>query len=458
MAAASAVENNNISTKDTYKVKLKNNNDEHSIIVPLKTEGRYSLKLGDKKFYDIFNKETNEDKTSSHKKFIDNFLKQRVNLEGNNGKSISLRDNIKQYITRDPRLAFRLMVSDRNIIKKDLEKCNIIEFSLKNKLEINNESNTNESNTNESNTNESNTNNEENDDTNNGIKDYAKIYNNQQKKQQKKQNKEYTKRKKTFKKSSNKLSKKIYKIFHPVKNCIKKKEIIFGYSRLKEHETTGKVKLPKTNHMNSLIIDIKKKYIIVFDPKGSSPNVTYENIPKDFLYSELDQHLTPEDIDIKKFKYITTRPDKLFSLSMLKPTWPQSTVFQDTDQSVYCLYANLLYMINRDIITSEKDILSLFSNKFMNTYKVNLLLVLLYHTLEEDKKEIRDFEKNLNQVKANNNNNNNNQLISQINSTLSKRTGKKNKKSTLKKFKSSNNINTHLQNFRSLIKNNMSKA
>jgi hypothetical protein len=453
--AAAAVENNNISTKDTYEVKLKNNNDEHSIIVPLKNEGRYSLKLGDKNFYDIFSKETNEDETLSHKFFIDNFLKQSVNLEGNNGKSISLRDNIKQYITRDPRLAFRLMVSDRNIIKKDLEKCNIIEFSLKNKLEINN--NTNESNNNEPNTNESNTNNEKNDDTNNGIKDYAKIYNNQQKKQQKKQNKEYTKRKKSFKKSYNKLSKKIYKIFFDtVKNCIKKNKIIFGYLRLKEHETTGKVKLPKTNHMNSLIIDIKKKYIIVFDPKGSSPNVTYENISKDFLYSELSEYLTAKNIDIKKFKYITTRPDKLFSLSMLKPTWPQSTVFQDTDQSVYCLYANLLYMINRDIITSEKDILSLFSNKFMNTYKVNLLLVLLYHTLEEDKKEIRDLEKNLNQVKANNNknkeirdfeknlnqviannnNNNTNQLISQINSTLSKRTGKKNKKSTLKKFKS----------------------
>ena len=426
--AAAAVENNNISTNDTYEVKLKNNNDEHSIIVPLKTEGRYSLKLGDKKFYDIFSKETNEDKTGSHKFFIDNFLKQRVNLEGNNGKSISLRDNIKQYITRDPRLAFRLMVSDRNIIEKDLEKCNIIEFSLKNKLEINN--NTNESNTNESNTNESNTNSEENDDTNHGIKDYAKIYNNQQKKQQKQQKqqkKQNTKRKKSYNKSYNKLSKKIYKILHPVNNCIEKNKIIFGYLRLKEHETTGKVKLPKTNHMNSLIIDIKKKYIIVFDPKGSSPNVTYENISKDFLYSEMSEYLTAKNIDIKKFKYITTRPDKLFSLSMLKPTWPQSTVFQDTDQSVYCLYANLLYMINRDIITSEKDILSLFSNKFMNTYKVNLLLVLLYHTLEEDKK-IRDFEKNLNQVIANNNNNNNNntnRLISKINSTLSKRTGKK---------------------------------
>ena len=66
-------------------------------------------------------------------------------------------------------------------------------------------------------------------------------------------------------------------------------------------------------------------------------------------------------------------------------------ICRDTDCQTYSLYGNLLYILNRDNIPENKsgaekyinDIL--FSSKFMNTNKINLLLILVADLLCKNK-------------------------------------------------------------------------
>jgi hypothetical protein len=137
------------------------------------------------------------------------------------------------------------------------------------------------------------------------------------------------------------------------------------------------------DHMNSLIVDLKKNIIFVFEPKGTTQQPQLNNLNEIDIKKLLSSDLAEINKDyFKDFEFIKN------SQSFL--SCPQG-ICRDTDCQTYSLYGNLLYILNRDNIPENKsgaekyinDIL--FSSKFMNTNKINLLLILVADLLCKNK-------------------------------------------------------------------------
>ena len=127
------------------------------------------------------------------------------------------------------------------------------------------------------------------------------------------------------------------------------------------------------DHMNSFIVDLDYKKIFVFEPKGNTKQPQLNKLSEKDIKDKLSSGLSNKDY-FKDFAFIKN------SQSFL--SCPQG-ICRDTDCQTYSLYGNLLYILNRDNIPKNKsdaekyinDIL--FSSTFMNTNKINLLLILV---------------------------------------------------------------------------------
>jgi len=160
-----------------------------------------------------------------------------------------------------------------------------------------------------------------------------------------------------------------------IKNCIQSEKIFIGYLSL-YRKKSAKIVQFGCNHVNSIIIDFKKKYIIIFEPKGNSPTPHIGRIRPDKIKQLLKTKLSnPEDIKIiDALQYFSTRSESMFGYIQTK--CPQGSCF-DTDCQTYSLYGNLLYLINRNSIKKDGDLKKLFSTDYMNTDYVNLLLMVV---------------------------------------------------------------------------------
>ena len=228
-----------------------------------------------------------------------------------------------------------------------------------------------------------------------------------------------------------------------IETCIDNNKILIGYLSLYRTDMAKKMDVG-CNHVNSIIIDFKNNYIIVFEPKGNSLTPHIKRISekqiKHLLKNKLDDKLDDKYTKtIDKLKYFSTRSE---GFSGILPTkCPQGSCF-DTDCQTYSLYGNLLYLINRNSIKNEKDLINLFSTKYMNTDYVNLLLMVVLNVACNDDfllKSIVGLQNicvpstgqiipdNINigfSSNSNNNNNNNNNNSNNSNNSKSKGKGK----------------------------------